>query len=102
MESTPKSNIFVAKKEFTNNWIPDGFVLLIGPDDEKYIVPEFLVDSLDQDYYTMKEKKKLSAHTAQGTVSFEFCAMPETKTTRQPRHTMTAHLTNHFGRFLKI
>jgi len=56
MESS-SSNIFVPKKDLTANWIPEGFVLLIGPDEEKYIVPEFLVDSIDQDYYSYKNKK---------------------------------------------
>jgi hypothetical protein len=54
MESS-SSNIFVPKKDSTANWIPEGFVLLIGPDEEKYIVPEFLVDSIDQDYYSYKK-----------------------------------------------
>ena len=67
MESS-SSNIFVPKKDLAANWIPEGFVLLIGPDEEKYIVPEFLVDSIDQDYYSYKNKNKLSG--APGTVSF--------------------------------
>ena len=67
MESS-SLNIFVPKKDLTANWIPEGFVLLIGLDEEKYIVPEFLVDSFDQDYYSYKNKNKLSG--APGTVSF--------------------------------
>ena len=53
MESS-SLNIFIPKKDLTANWIPEGFVLVIGPDKEKYIVPEFLVDSFDQDYYSYK------------------------------------------------
>ena len=67
MESS-SSNIFVPKKDLTANWIPEGFVLLIGPDEEKYIVLEFLVDSFDQDYYSYIIIIKLSG--ALGTVSF--------------------------------
>jgi hypothetical protein len=97
MESS-SSNIFVPKKDSTANWIPEGFVLLIGPDEEKYIVPEFLVDSIDQDYYSYKKKKKLSG--APGTVSFRILYYTgDEKCPAAPAH--YRHLTNNFGRFLQ-
>jgi len=97
MESS-SSNIFVPKKDLTANWIPEGFVLLIGPDEEKYIVPEFLVDSIDQDYYSYKNKNKLSG--APGTVSFRILYYTgDEKCPAAPAH--YRHLTNNFGRFLQ-
>ena len=71
MDST-RSNIFVPKKSSTDNWIPEGFVVLIGPDNEKYVVPEFIVDKIDQDYGSQEKKKELKASSAPGTVSFFF------------------------------
>ena len=71
MDST-RSNIFVPKKSSTDNWIPEGFVVLIGPDNEKYVVPEFMVDKIDQDYRSQEKKKELKASSAPGTVSFFF------------------------------
>lgn len=55
-------------------WIPDGFVIVVGPDDEKYIVPEFMVDNLDQQFNADRRTKILRAFSAPGSVSnFFFC-----------------------------
>jgi hypothetical protein len=54
-------------------WIPEGFVLVIGPNNQKYIVPEYCVPDLDIDYLSNEKKKELGATNAQGTVSFSFC-----------------------------
>jgi len=51
-----------------NNWIPDGFLIVKGPDDEKYLVPEFMVQALDQDFYSKKKKEELNAFKLSGTV----------------------------------
>ena len=67
MDSTTAS-MFLPKK-FTPSWIPEGYVLLVGPDDEKYLVPDFMVDSIDQDYHSIVKKKELKAYSAPGTVS---------------------------------
>jgi hypothetical protein len=40
-----------------NGWIPEGFVLLVGPNNENYILPEFMVPALDQDFHSNKKKK---------------------------------------------
>jgi hypothetical protein len=52
-----------------NGWIPEGFVLLVGPNNENYILPEFMVPALDQDFHSNKKKKKLRAYESSGTVS---------------------------------
>ena len=64
MDSTTAS-MFLPKKS-TPSWIPEGYV---GPDDEKYLVPDFMVDSIDQDYHLIVKKKELKAYSAPGTVS---------------------------------
>ena len=67
MDSTTAS-MFLPKKS-TPSWIPEGYMLLVGPDDEKYLVPDFMVDSIDQDYHSIVKKKELKAYSAPGTVS---------------------------------
>ena len=52
-----------------DSWIPDGFILVVGPDGKKYIVPEFMVTALDQDYHSDKKKEELKSFSAAGTVS---------------------------------
>ena len=54
-----------------NDWIPDGFILVKAPDNEKYLVPEFMVQALEQEYYSNK-KKELNAFKLSGTVSIKF------------------------------
>jgi hypothetical protein len=53
----------------TIDWNAEGFVVLIGPDNSKYLVPDFLVDSLQQSYQSYFKKKELRASSAAGTVS---------------------------------
>ena len=60
--------MFLPKKS-TPSWIPEGYVLLVGPDDKKYLVLDFMVDSIDQDYHLIVKKKELKAYSAPGTVS---------------------------------
>ena len=50
-------------------WVPEGFVVLIGPNGEKYITPEFMVPALDQDFHSNKKKESLGALGAKGSVS---------------------------------
>ena len=52
------SSMFLPKKS-TPSWIPEGYVLLLGPDNEKYLVPDFMVDSIDQDYHLIVKKKHI-------------------------------------------
>jgi len=55
-----------------NDWIPEGFILVKGPDDEKYLVPEFMVQEMEQQFYSNKKKEDLNAFKLSGTVSFVF------------------------------
>ena len=47
--------------EGTVNWIPDGCVVIIGADDQCYVVPEFCVLALDHifDGYWRKEEMEV-------------------------------------------
>jgi hypothetical protein len=68
MQSSAPLTIWVPKNT-VESWIPDGFVLLTGPDNEKYIAPEFMVPVLDQEYNAKEKKRNLRASSAQGSVS---------------------------------
>lgn len=68
--NTPFTFMLPKHKDYT--WIPEGFVLVTGPDNEMYIVPDFMVPSLDQDYRSEKKKKDLKATCAPGSVSTSF------------------------------
>jgi hypothetical protein len=59
-----------ASQKTDDTWIPDGFVELIGPNDEKYILPEFMLPALDQDYKSDCKKVELKASSGKGTVSY--------------------------------
>ena len=52
-----------------DSWIPDGFILVVRPDDKNYIVLEFMAMALDQDYHSDKKKEELKSFRAAGTVS---------------------------------
>jgi hypothetical protein len=69
MQSGGPSTIRVAPDQ-KDTWIPEGYILFIGPDDEKYIAPEFMLPTLDQDYHSNQKKTQLGALSAPGTVSF--------------------------------
>lgn len=53
-----------------DSWIPEGFVCITGPDNQKYIVPEYLVPDLDQAFHSERKKENLGTLSAKGTVSF--------------------------------
>lgn len=53
-----------------DTWVPEGYVLTIGPNNQKYIVPEYCLPDLDQIYLSDKKKEELNASNAEGTVSF--------------------------------
>jgi hypothetical protein len=69
MQSGRPSTIRVAPDQKLT-WIPEGYVVFIGPDNEKYIAPEFMLPTLDQDYHSNQKKAQLGALSAPGTVSF--------------------------------
>jgi hypothetical protein len=58
--------------ESDTTWVPDGYVRLEGPGYKTYIVPEFMVPALDQDYHSNKKKDELKVVYAKGTVSLSF------------------------------
>jgi len=60
---------FWVPKSTTNSWIPEGYVLMTGPDNQDYIAPEFMVPVLDQDFNAKEKKKELKVSGALGTVS---------------------------------
>ena len=68
--SNTLSNSEVLNAQVDDTWIPEGFVLVIGPDNQKYIVPEYAVPDLEQNY--LSKKKELRATNAQGSVSISF------------------------------
>jgi hypothetical protein len=68
MQSDAPSTFWVPKST-SNSWIPEGYVLMTGPDNQDYIVPEFMVPVLDQDFNAKEKKKELGVSGALGTVS---------------------------------
>lgn len=66
------SSSAISNKTEVNTWIPQGYQLVVGPDNAKYIVPEFIIPALRQDYETEEMKKRLLVTNAAGTVSFRF------------------------------
>jgi len=67
MQSTSKTSSHIAINQ--DDWIPDGFIAIIGPNNEKYIVPEFMFKQLDQDYHTKTRNDELGTFMAPGVVS---------------------------------
>ena len=82
MSSLPlDSSSTVVGIQSDDSWIPDGFILVVGPDDKKYIVPEFMAMALDKDYHSDKKKEELKSFSVAGTVSIWnlICIWAETK-----------------------
>lgn len=50
--------------------IPEGYVLVLGPDNQNYIIPEFMVPALEHDFRAIRRKRDLRASSAPGTVSY--------------------------------
>lgn len=71
MTSSCPSSLQISNKK-DDSWIPEGYVLLLGPDDEKYVVPEFMVPALNQDYHSKNVKEDLKVSSSKGTVSIPF------------------------------
>lgn len=51
-------------------------MLVVGPDNKNYIVPEFILPALDQDYHAGKRKEGLMVFSAPGTVSKAMLSRP--------------------------
>jgi hypothetical protein len=50
-------------------WIPEGYILVMGPDQQPYVVPEFFVSALHQNFDGYKKKESMEVSKAAGTVS---------------------------------
>jgi hypothetical protein len=68
MQSNETSTIWVPIRD-GESWIPDGFVLVIGPDQKEYILPDFLLPDLDQSFNARQRAKDIKASSGAGTVS---------------------------------
>jgi hypothetical protein len=55
----------------TSNIIPEGYIIIDGPDDQKYVVPEFMVPALHQVFDGYRKKLDLDAFRRAGAVSGE-------------------------------
>jgi hypothetical protein len=58
-----------SQSESNPPWIPEGFVILMGPDDQSYVVPQFFVPSMQHNFDGYREKQKMEVEKAAGTVS---------------------------------
>lgn len=52
--------------------IPDGYVVVTGPDDQQYVVPQFMVPALHQMFDGYRKKQDLDAFRHAGNVSCYF------------------------------
>lgn len=66
MSSTINRN--VPRVEGDASWIPEGYIVVTGPDDQRYVVPQYFVSALHQNLDGHREKDKLEIEKAAGTV----------------------------------
>ena len=60
------------KSNNDETWIPEGFVEVLGPTGEKYLVPEFYAPALRNTLDAAKMKSNLGIENYNGTVSLFF------------------------------
>ena len=60
--------------------IPEGYVLVSGPDKEDFLVPDFMVPALHQVFDGYRKKKVLDAIKGAGNVSYNSVYGPESTT----------------------
>jgi hypothetical protein len=53
-----------------SSWIPEGYIEVIGPNGQQYLVPHFYAPALNNSLEGAEEKKKLNIEKAAGTVRF--------------------------------
>ena len=53
----------------TSSWIPEGYVVIMAPDNQHYVVPEFFVLALHQKFDGYWKKEKLEVFSAARSVS---------------------------------
>lgn len=52
-----------------DTWVPEGYVVIIGPNKQRYVVPEFCAPTLQQQIDVEEKKKDKEVHKAAGAVS---------------------------------
>jgi hypothetical protein len=50
-------------------FIPEGYVVVTGPDEQRYVVPQFMVPALHQSFDGFRLKTSLNASGRAGSVS---------------------------------
>jgi hypothetical protein len=53
--------------------LPDGFAIGIGPNNQQYLVPQYMVPALDQAFAAYQSKADLGVLNARPGVSFSIC-----------------------------
>jgi hypothetical protein len=53
-----------------SSWIPEGYMEIIGPNGQKYLVPRFYAPALTTELVGIEKKRNLEIEKAAGTVSF--------------------------------
>ncbi|KAF8950431.1 hypothetical protein BDZ97DRAFT_1771257 [Flammula alnicola] len=66
MDPTPES-----QPETSTLHIPDGFAALLGPDGDRYIVPEFMIPATHQAFEAYRKQVKLDVANANGGASLD-------------------------------
>ena len=64
MASTSENN-----SDEGNPWVPEGYVVIIGPNDNRYVVPEFCAADFKQKIDEDQKKKEMEVFKAAGSVS---------------------------------
>jgi hypothetical protein len=59
----------MASNEGDTTGIPEGYVVIIGPDEERYVVPQFMVPALHQMFDGYRKKADLEVFKCPGSVS---------------------------------
>jgi hypothetical protein len=54
----------------SSSWIPEGYIEVIGPNGQQYLVPRFYAPALNNSLEGSEEKKQMDIEKAAGTVSF--------------------------------
>jgi hypothetical protein len=55
--------------EKDNTWVPEGFVCILAPDEKQYMVPEYMVPAIFQQFNAKTNMEDLNVLSASGTVS---------------------------------
>lgn len=82
-----------------DSWIPEGYVLVVGPNNKNYIVPDFILPALKQDYLAAARKEEIMAFSAPGTVSCIFSIIHAMYRHATYRHATYRHVTYRHVRY---